>query len=68
MLPVNVRVDKLESGKRLGESLFQNKAKYHKSCKLRFGKNKLEKAIKAVNVAEVRKLTWDKEEVSYCTI
>lgn len=26
-LPVNVRVDKLECGKTLGESLFQNKAK-----------------------------------------
>ena len=38
-LSVNVRVDRLECGKTLGESLFQNKAKYHKCCKLNFRKN-----------------------------
>ena len=36
-LAVNVRVDKLESGKRLGESLFQKKVKFHESCNLKFG-------------------------------
>ena len=38
-LPVNVGVDRLECGKTLGESLFQNKAKYNKCCKLNFRKN-----------------------------
>ena len=36
-LAVNIQVDKLECGKTLGESLCQNKAKYHKSCNLKFG-------------------------------
>ena len=58
-LPVNVWVDKLECGKTFGGSLFQNKAKYHKSCKLKFGKTKLEKAIKAVNAAEMGEVNME---------
>ena len=36
----------MSGGTALGTSLLTHKAKFHKTCKLRFGNEKLEKAIK----------------------
>ena len=44
-LAVPMGVDELSRGK-AGTSLFNHAAKFHKTCKLKFGKEKLEKAIK----------------------
>ena len=44
--PINVQLEKLSCGKTLSQSLYDNTAKFHKSCKLKFGKDKLERAKK----------------------
>ena len=44
-LAVPMEVDELSRSK-VGTSLFNHSAKFHKTCKLKFGKEKLEKAIK----------------------
>ena len=46
MSPVFIDVNKLRGTETLGESLYNNSAKYHKSCKLKFGNEKLQRAIK----------------------
>ena len=44
-LPVaNIQIEKLENGSQLGDELHKNKAKYHKSCKLKFAGSKLPKS------------------------
>ena len=45
-LPVPMEVDELSGGEALVTSLFNHSVKFHKTCKLKFGKEKLEKAIK----------------------
>ena len=45
-LPVPMEVDESSVGEALGTSLFNHSAKFHKMCKLKFGKEKLEKVIK----------------------
>ena len=45
-LLVPIEVDELSGGKALGTSLFNHSSKFHKTGKLKFGKEKLEKAIK----------------------
>ena len=40
-LPVPLRIEKLESGLDLGDALYKNKAKFHKSCKLKFNNKNL---------------------------
>ena len=45
-LPVPMEVDDLSGGEASRTSLFNHSAKFHKTCKLKFGKEKLEKAIK----------------------
>ena len=44
--PVPMEVDELSGGEALRTSLFNHSAKFHKTCKLKFGKEKLEKVIK----------------------
>ena len=44
MLPMPVNIEKLAEGEELGNSLFKHGAKFHKMCKLKFGKEKLNKA------------------------
>ena len=39
MLPIPSNIVKLEDGLDLGQSLFTNSAKFHKSCKLKFASN-----------------------------
>ena len=47
MSPVLIDIDKLRgTTETLGESLFNNSAKFHKSCKLKFGNEKLQRAMK----------------------
>ena len=46
LLPVPLNLDELSGGIALGTSLLNHKAKFHKTCKLKFGNEKLEKAIK----------------------
>ena len=46
-LPMDLRIEKLESGGNLGETLYRNKVKFFKTCKLKFGKSKLEAALKS---------------------
>lgn len=58
-LPVNVWVNKLECGKTFGGDLCFKTKQNIKSCKLKFGKNKLEKAIKAVNAAEMGEVNME---------
>ena len=41
-----MEVDELSEGEVLGTSLFNHSAKFYKMCKLKFGKENLEKAIK----------------------
>ena len=45
MLPVPLDIDKLKEGVALGDSLIRNEANFHKSCKLKFSNDKLNKAI-----------------------
>ena len=45
-----MEVDELSGGEALGTSLFNRSAKLHKTCKLKFGKKKLEKAIKCPKI------------------
>ena len=45
--PINVQVEKLSCGKTLSQSLYDNSAKFHKTCKKKFDKDKLERAKKA---------------------
>ena len=67
MLPIpwNIpsNVVKLEDGLDLGQSLFTNSAKFHKSCKLTFASAKLEKAHKKAssNTAETNTETSREE-------
>ena len=43
-LPVShIPIDKLEKGGQLNDELYEHKAKYHKSCKLKFSSSKLPK-------------------------
>ena len=46
LLPVQLKMNKLRGTLELGDSLIRHAAKFHKSCKLKFGKEKLEKAMK----------------------
>ena len=46
LLPVPLNLDELSGGIALGTSLLNHKAKFHKTCKLKFGSEKQEKAIK----------------------
>ena len=46
VIPVPMDVDELSGGEALGTSLFNHPVKFHKTCKLKFGDEKLEKAIK----------------------
>ena len=41
-----MKVDKLSGGEALGKSFLSHSAKFHKRCKLKLGKEKLEKVIK----------------------
>ena len=41
MLPMSINIEKLATDEELGASLFKNKAKFQKNCKLKFGKEKL---------------------------
>ena len=41
-----MKVDKLSGGEALGKSFLSDSAKFHKRCKLKLGKEKLEKVIK----------------------
>ena len=45
-LPVPLDIEELSDSKSLGASLFHHAAKFHKKCKLKFGNEKLEKAMK----------------------
>ena len=46
LLPVPLNLDELSGGTALGTSLLNHKVKFNKTCKLKFGNEKLEKAIK----------------------
>ena len=46
LLPVPLNLDEWRGGTALGTSLLNHKAKFHKTRKLKFGNEKLEKAIK----------------------
>ena len=46
LLLVPVNLNQLSGGTAPGTSLLNHKAKFHKTCKLKFGNEKLEKAIK----------------------
>lgn len=46
LLPVQLKMNKLRGTLKLGDSLIRHAAKFHKSCKLKFGMEKLEKAKK----------------------
>ena len=46
LLPVPLNLDELSGGTALETSLLNHKAKFHKTCKLKFGNEKLNKAIK----------------------
>ena len=46
MLPVTLDLDKLKGGVELSDSLISHGAKFHKSCKLKFAKERLEKAVR----------------------
>ena len=45
-----MNIIKLEDGLDLGQSLFTNSAKFHKSCKLKFASAKLEKEHKKASL------------------
>ena len=49
MLPVPLDADKLKGTAILDHSLNSHKAKFHKFCKLKFGKEKLDRAIQKYN-------------------
>ena len=44
MLPIPVNIEKLAEGEELGNSLLKHGGKFHKMCRLKFGKEKLNKA------------------------
>ena len=44
MLPVPIDIDKIAGHADLSYSLFQHSAKFHKTCKLKFDNEKLEKS------------------------
>ena len=46
LLPVPLKMNKLRGKLQLGDSLTCHVAKFHKSCKLKFGNEKLDKAVK----------------------
>lgn len=47
LLPVSLDIQKLEQGElSLEDALIRHRAKFHKSCKNKFGADKLERAIK----------------------
>lgn len=46
MLPVPLNIDRLKDGEvTLDSSLIRHEAKFHKSCKNKFGKDKLDRAV-----------------------
>ena len=47
--PVPLNIDDLSGSRTLEESSYQNAAKFHKSCKLKFGNEKLERTMKKAN-------------------
>ena len=47
--PVPPNIDDLSGSRTLKESLYQNDAKFHKTCKLKFRNGKLERAMKKAN-------------------
>ena len=49
LLPVPLNIDDLSGSGTLGESLYQNGVKFHKTCKLKFGNQKLEREMKKAN-------------------
>ena len=53
LLPVPLNLDELSGGTALGTSLLNHKAKFHKTCKLKFGNEKLKKAIKRRKTREI---------------
>ena len=53
LLPVPLNFNELSGGTVLGTSLLNHKAKFHKTCKLKFGNEKLEKAIKRRKTREI---------------
>ena len=46
LLPVPLNLNELSGGTALGTLLLNHKSKFRKTCKLKFGNEKLEKAIK----------------------
>ena len=46
LLPVPLKMNKLRGKLHLGDSLTRHAANFHKSCKLKFGDKKLDKALK----------------------
>lgn len=59
-MPLKVSVEKLECGKTFGKSLIENKVKYHKYYRLKFGKKKLEEVTKVVKTVESGKVNGGK--------
>ena len=47
--PVTLNIDDLNGSRTLEESLYQNAATFHKTYKLKFGNEKLERAMKKAN-------------------
>ena len=45
-LPVNMKLTRLDYGDGIQQTLLQRKAKFHKSCRLKFNKNELQRASK----------------------
>ena len=56
-LPVNIKLTRLDDGDGIQQALLQRKAKFHKSCRLKFNKNELQRASK-------RKRLLDNESTS----
>ena len=52
LLPVPLEMNKLRSKLELGDSLTRHATKFYKSCKLKFGNEKLDKAMKKFNKYE----------------
>ena len=46
VLPVKIEVERLDNGSGISNNLLKNKAKWHKSCNLKFNSTKLERAEK----------------------
>ena len=46
IMPVNLNIDQLDDGSGIGETLFKNKASWHKSCREMFSNTKLQRAQK----------------------